>query len=985
MPSLTRIICLANSRKHGARCIAGIQPSTGKWIRPVSDLDDGRIERAVRLIDGREPGLCDILEIPLASSGPDFGFECENRTILPGPWTSPAICPLAEVLPFRSSGPAVLHNDENYVTAEYLASLPPGQRTTLQFVEAADLTVFSAGFSANGGRKWRAAFSTPAGRQLTCMITDPMLMDKLESGYRPGPHALLTISLSMPYRPADWQKDGNPCWKLIAGVIELQPGRQARAVRNSPDTGPGAANVRPRNPVIGDDQVDEALAGIFGYHSFRPGQGEIVRAILDGKDVFAVMPTGGGKSLCYQLPACLLPGTCMVISPLISLMKDQVDAARGNGIHAACLNSSLPEPERVEVLRQLTSGHLDLIYVSPERFALDPFLSLLGRVNLCLAAVDEAHCISEWGHDFRPDYLHLAELVKRFPRIPVAAFTATATQRVQHDIITRLGLRDPFLLRASFNRPNLFYEVLPKVDGGRQILSFVRQRSGQAGIVYRMTRRAVEETDELLRVNGVRSLPYHAGLDDATRARNQEAFSHDEADVVVATIAFGMGIDKSNVRYVVHGDLPKNIESYYQETGRAGRDGEPAHCVLLYSTADIPRIRYFIDAVADDREKARLRSALKEITAYAEARSCRRAALLSYFGEQSPPDTCDACDNCMLHVKTTDVTREAQIVLSAVLRANERFGAGHIVDIITGARTKRIRECRHDRLKTYGAGKGRRKRFWRSVIDDLIAQGLVLRAGDKYPVLTSGENTEEVLLGKRKVFAGIEEMPVVSAAPRPEAGGDRDLFDLLKALRLRIAGERNVPAFVIFSDRTLREMAQRCPLTEEDLLETTGVGEVKLAQFGEAFLRVTTQFAHEHPDRAPAGPEGTFNGEFRSTIILPRRAAKSETVEATWHLLDRGKSLAEIAADRDLSVSTIVAHIETIILSGRELDIDRFVNRSRREEIARLFRELKTAFLRPVVSASEGAYTYEEAKLTRAWMKRTGAAHQNHAEPSTAF
>ncbi|MBI5602052.1 MAG: ATP-dependent DNA helicase RecQ, partial [Deltaproteobacteria bacterium] len=347
------------------------------------------------------------------------------------------------------------------------------------------------------------------------------------------------------------------------------------------------------------------LKKVFGFDSFRPLQQEVVRAILDGRDCFVVMPTGGGKSLCFQLPAHLLPGTCLVISPLISLMKDQVDAARGNGLRAAFLNSSQADQERLKVLSELMAGRLDLLYVSPERLAMETFFNNLKRANLCLMAIDEAHCISEWGHDFRPDYLFLSEMVKNFPALPVTAFTATATRRVQRDIVDRLGLRNPHLVRASFDRPNLFYEVSPKTDVEAQILDYVKKRPGESGIVYRTTRESVDETALLLESQGIRALPYHAGLDDDRRRGNQEAFNLDKIEVIVATIAFGMGIDKPNVRFILHGDLPKSLEAYYQETGRAGRDGEPAHCLLLFGRGDIPKIRYFIDQISDENEWGR--------------------------------------------------------------------------------------------------------------------------------------------------------------------------------------------------------------------------------------------------------------------------------------------------------------------------------------------------------------------------------------------
>ena len=429
----------------------------------------------------------------------------------------------------------------------------------------------------------------------------------------------------------------------------------------------------------------KALNRVFGFQDFRPHQEDIVRAIQGGRDVFAVMPTGGGKSLCYQLPSRMLPGTTLVISPLIALMKDQVDAACKIGLRAAYLNSTQTEAERAGTIDRLQGGTLDLLYVAPERLAQESFLNRIRGVKFNLTAVDEAHCISEWGHDFRPDYLHLAKLIDWFPEAPITAFTATATLRVQTDIIERLRLRDPLRVRASFDRSNLYIEVRPKEDIERQILAFVQQYPREAGIVYRTTRESVERTAKHLVAQGLKALPYHAGLDDSLRKANQEAFNRDEVEVMVATIAFGMGIDKSNIRYIVHGDLPKNLESYYQEMGRAGRDGEPAHCVLFYRRGDLPKIQYFIDQLTDENEQRRQRQALARMTAYAQSPVCRRRQILGYFGEKYEPENCRTCDNCTTEKETVDATVEAQKILSAIFRTGERFGAGHIVDIVSGS------------------------------------------------------------------------------------------------------------------------------------------------------------------------------------------------------------------------------------------------------------------------------------------------------------
>ena len=596
-------------------------------------------------------------------------------------------------------------------------------------------------------------------------------------------------------------------------------------------------------PSFGAESLDDALHRIFGFRSFRPNQEEIVRALMGGRDVFAVMPTGGGKSLCYQLPAVLMPGAALVVSPLISLMKDQVDGARSNGIRAACLNSSLDPSEQSAVLCSLHSGDLDLLYVAPERFALDHFRDLLLRSRISMAVIDEAHCISEWGHDFRPDYLALSSIPELLPGIPVAAFTATATERVQRDIVRKLALRDPFELRASFDRPNLTYEVCFKEAGEAQLVSILKGFSGQSGIVYRTSRKSVNDTAAMLQKRGFRALPYHAGLDDRERHENQEAFIRDEVDVIVATVAFGMGIDKSNVRFVIHADLPKSIESYYQETGRAGRDGEAARCILLFSHADIPKVRFFIDAMVDDEERQRALDSLSKVVSFASSTACRRRMLLDYFGETYPRDNCASCDVCLGLHELTDCTREAQMALSAIVRTDSRFGVAQIVDILVGADTRKIREFGHDRLKVYGIGKDRDRKFWRQLIDDLIARKAIGRSEGLYPMLYLLEGGVRILKGEEKIeLVRIKEKK--GAPPRKSAGLEalppdaKPLFEELRKVRKRLADEQGVPPYVVFSDKTLAELSELQPSNTEEMLAISGVGEVKLARYAMPFLEV---------------------------------------------------------------------------------------------------------------------------------------------------
>ncbi len=627
-----------------------------------------------------------------------------------------------------------------------------------------------------------------------------------------------------------------------------------------------------------DPTLLKTLKSSFGFTAFRPNQEQIITAFLAGRDVFAALPTGGGKSLCYQFPALIRPGLTVVVSPLIALMKDQVDAARENGLAAAYLNSSLNPDAAREVRAQLSAGAIKLLYVSPERLAAPEFRAALRSYGAGAFAVDEAHCVSEWGHEFRPDYRTLLNLRTEFPQAPIAAFTATATQEVQRDIVTQLGLHDPVVVRASFDRPELLYRVARKHSPAEQVLQFVCERPGDPGIVYRSTRKSSEQTAEILRRHGVSALAYHAGLDDELRNRVQEAFVRDEVQVVVATIAFGMGIDKSNVRWILHGDLPRSLEGYYQETGRAGRDGEPADALLLWGPQDIAIIRRHIAHMTVEAERAGAEKRLREVLAYVGSGVCRRQLLLAHFNEEHSGN-CGGCDVCNGEVDTEDLTVPAQKLLSAAARTGEVFGAHHLVDVVTGAVTERVLERGHDKLPTFGVGSDHDRSWWLSLAQDLEAAAYLTRR-----IGTNGRPAGLQLSPQaRRLMRGNERF--VSARRRPSAAGadgalsaarhapagsqvarteqhsaerlanagaaaaptlhradQAALFQCLRSVRKRVAAERGVPPYVVFSDKSLKVMAMNRPSTPAAFLRCHGVGERKLESYGAHFLAAIQSF-----------------------------------------------------------------------------------------------------------------------------------------------
>ena len=605
--------------------------------------------------------------------------------------------------------------------------------------------------------------------------------------------------------------------------------------------------------VVQTAELREALERWFGFPSFRPSQEPIVRDVLAGRDVFALLPTGGGKSLCYQLPAVLTEGLTVVISPLIALMKDQVDALDTAGVGATALNSSLEWPELRRRLDGLERGAYKLLYVAPERLTLPGFADDLERWNVARFVVDEAHCISEWGHDFRPEYRRIAPLRERFPGVPFCAFTATATARVRDDVVAQLGLVRPAVHVASFDRANLTYRVLHAPRTVDALLKWIRARpDDEAGIVYAGSRANTEKLASALALAGIPALAYHAGLDSATRGKRQEAFIRDDVRVMCATIAFGMGIDKSNVRFVAHWDVPRSLEGYYQETGRAGRDGLPAECAWFFAYGDIARIERFISEKPASEQPA-ARAQLERVKAFAYSNGCRRRELLAYFGETYPHERCENCDNCLAPRASYDATTDAQKLLSCIYRVRESHGYGvgiaHVIDVLVGAKTEKIERWYHERLSTYGIGKDRDRRTWRHLADELLRLGLIAQDAARHNVVALTEAGRRVLLERTPVVVREAVAVVTGRRARPHAAAatdeeyDRDLFAALRTLRREIAAERDVPPYVVFSDAVLRAMARDVPRTPAQLRAISGVGEKKLADFGTRFLETIAENA----------------------------------------------------------------------------------------------------------------------------------------------
>jgi len=716
-------------------------------------------------------------------------------------------------------------------------------------------------------------------------------------------------------------------------------------------------------------RAKEILKHQFGFDSFRMNQEQAIETVLAKKDCLILMPTGGGKSLCYQIPALMLDGLTVVISPLIALMKDQVDALKNNGVEAAFLNSTQTGREQTEVFQSVRSGKLKMLYVAPERMMQsgDQFIEFLKSVNVSLFAIDEAHCISSWGHDFRPEYMQLRKLKMHFADVPLIALTATADKLVRKDIVERLAIQNAALFISSFNRSNIFYRIEPKRNSYGRLLEYLESRRTESGIVYCLSRNSAESLAADLRDEGFDALAYHAGLDKETRDKNQELFLKDEVKIIVATIAFGMGIDKSNVRFVVHMDLPKNIESYYQETGRAGRDGLQSEALLFFSWGDVNKLKGFAEVEGNRAQTEIMLKKLNTMGAFGDLKTCRRRFLLNYFSEDLTED-CGHCDNCNTTFERFDGTIIAQKALSAVYRTGGRFGLSYLIDFLRGSQAKTIRD-EHKNLKTYGVGADISKNNWFDYFKDLIAQGYLKQTEGTYPTIVLTEKSEAVLKGQVQVElfkVTIKEDKKASLVSKLEHEYLKDLFDELKQVRTAFAREENVPPYVVFSDATLIEMATYLPQSVDELRRISGIGDLKLQKYGADFLERILDYC------------GTNKITSRINLKSPKRETKTRTkrdaggqttYDVTLDMFKSGLSIPEIAESRGMAASTIETHLVRFIPSG-EVMLDDLVHVNKIEAIKNAIVRLNAGYaVAPVKEFLGENYSYGEIRAVMATMQ----------------
>ena len=727
-------------------------------------------------------------------------------------------------------------------------------------------------------------------------------------------------------------------------------------------------NVSANLLVEEKDILKSKLKEVFGYSQFRGNQEAIIRNILDKKNTFVIMPTGAGKSLCYQLPSLVTEGLAIVISPLIALMKNQVDQMNALGINAQFLNSTLSKSEVNRVKKECLEGEIQLLYVAPESLTKEENVEFLKQTNISFVAVDEAHCISEWGHDFRPEYRRIKEIISQLGNLPIIALTATATPKVQIDIQKNLNMEDAHVFKSSFNRTNLFYEVRQKKHAKKQLIQYLKDFQGKAGVIYCLSRKKVEEVAELLKVNGFNAAPYHAGLDAKEREKNQDDFLNEDVDIIVATIAFGMGIDKPDVRFVVHYDVPKSLEGYYQETGRAGRDGLEGKCLMFYSHNDINKLEKFNkDKSVQERENTRV--LLQEMSYYAESPICRRKQLLHYFGEEYDVENCSnysGCDNCVHPKEQFEGEELVSIAITAALETNQRFGLNHLVHVSRGVKNDYVNSYHPDQLPIFGKGMDEGEDLWKSVIRQALIYEYLEKDIDNVGVLKVSDkgadflkNPHSVMLSKDHEYesAGDEE----EDSERPPANAkayDEKLFGMLKSLRKKIAHAKSIPPYVIFQDPSLEEMATTYPTTEQDLSQINGVGQGKVKKFGQEFLHLIIDYVDEH-DIVPA-----------SEVVVKSSINKSRMKIFIIQQIDRKIDLDEIAESKSIGFDQLLDEIEHIIYSGTKLNLDYYIDEvlddEKQEDLYEYFLNAETDSIQAALEDGDNEdYSEEEIRLMR--------------------
>ena len=716
-----------------------------------------------------------------------------------------------------------------------------------------------------------------------------------------------------------------------------------------------------------ENELLEKLHYFFGFDRFKGQQGDAVKNVLEGNNTFVLMPTGGGKSLIYQLPALLMDGTAIIISPLIALMKNQVDSMRGMHTDdnvAHFLNSSLSKTAIQEVKADVVNGKTKLLYVAPESLTKEENIEFLKKIKISFYAIDEAHCISEWGHDFRPEYRRIKPIVEEIGKSPIIALTATATAKVQHDIQKNLGILDAKVYKASFNRENLYYEIRPKVKPENQIIKFIKQNEGKSGIIYCLSRKKVEEIAETLRVNGIKVLPYHAGMDAATRSLNQDKFLMEDVDVMVATIAFGMGIDKPDVRFVIHYDIPKSLEGYYQETGRAGRDGGEGKCITFYSYKDIQKLEKFMHGkpVAEQEIGKQL---LLDTVSYAETAICRRIILLHYFGETYPSDNCGNCDNCLNPKEQIEAGEEVALALEAIIEVNEQYKADHIANILIGNNSAAVKSFNHYMLTSFGIGKDHDERYWNAVFRQSMVAGLISKDIENYGLLKMTQKGHEFLenptsfkLVKNHDYEEEDGDDETTGAPSGGSSGDPQLFAILRDLTKRIAKKHNLPPYVIFQEPSLADMSIQYPMTLDELQNIQGVGQGKARRYGKEVVELIAKYVEENEIERP------------DDLVVRSLADKSKLKIFIIQSIDRKLSFEDIADSKGVSVHDVISEVEAIVNAGTRLNIDYYIDdvldEDHQEEIFEYFRESEVDSIQEAVKElGEDEFSEDDIRLMR--------------------